>query len=69
MTKKEFSDVCSLQQTGSSVTIEYEKFNMTGKLIGCWKDYLVIDIDNQQTLWPSDLCEVKPRTYDTPSYS
>lgn len=69
MTENEFLQTCSLQQTGSAVTIEYDKFNMTGKLIGCWNEYLVIDADGKQTLWPGKLCEVKKRDYRPPSLS
>lgn len=69
MTKKEFAEVCSLQESGLSVTIGYQEFNMTGKLIGCWGEYLVIDVGEQQALWPREVCNVKRRTYHTPSYA
>lgn len=67
MTENEFLNACSLQQTGSSVTVDYEKFNMTGKLIGCWNEYLVVDVDGKQTLWPGKLCKVKKNTYRPPA--
>ncbi len=30
MNENEFLHACSLQQTGATVTVNYEKFNMTG---------------------------------------
>lgn len=69
MTEKEFAEVCSLQQAGLAVTIGYQQFNMTGKLIGCWEEYLVIDIDEKQALWPREVCDIKQRAYHIPSYS
>lgn len=67
MTENEFVQACSLQQTGSAVTIDYEKFNMTGKLIGCWNEYLVVDVDGKQTLWPGKLCKVQKHNYIPPA--
>lgn len=69
MTENEFVNVCSLQQTGSTVTIDYEKFNMTGKLIGCWNEYLIVKVNGEQTLWPGKLCKVKKHHYERPALS
>lgn len=69
MTDKEFAEVCSINQAGLAITVGYEQINMTGKLIGCWKDYLLIDIDGIQALWPSEVCDIKKRKYHIPSYS
>lgn len=69
MTETEFVEVCNLQQAGLAVTVGYEQIDMTGKLIGCWEEYLVIDINGTQALWPSEVCDIKQRTYHIPSYS
>ncbi len=69
MTEREFAKVCSLQQAGAAVEISYQEFNMTGKLIGCGEDFLVIEINGRQTIWPREICETKQRTYPGPTYS
>lgn len=69
MTEKEYEEVCSLQQAGSAISISYQQFNLTGKLIGCWGDSLVIDFHGQQAIWPRELCERRQRTNYIPSYS
>ncbi len=69
MTEREYSRVCRLQRDGSEVRISYQEFNLTGKLVGCGEDCLVIDINGRRTLWPREICESKPRTYPVPTYS
>ncbi len=69
MTDREFKEICSLQQAGSTITIRDHQLNLTGKVIGCWEDSLVIDFNGQREIWPMELLEREQQTYPAPSYS
>lgn len=69
MTDREFKEICSLQQSGSAIMIRDHQFNLTGKVIGCWEDSLVIDFNGQREIWPMELFESEQQTYPVPSYS
>lgn len=69
MTNREFSEVCSLLPTDAPISIGYRQFNLTGRLIGCWGDSMVIDFHGLRAIWPRELCEMREATYPIPSYS
>lgn len=69
MTKKEFGEVCSLQNSGASIMVSYLDFKLTGKLVGCWEDDLLLNVNGQHELWPRELCQAEKKTYPIPSYS
>lgn len=69
MTEKEFAEICRLGKTGPSIAITYLDFNLTGKLLGCWENNLLIEVNGQREVWPRELCESVKPGYPGPAYS
>lgn len=68
MTEKEFGEICDFGTSNPSISVTYLDFNLTGKLVGCYEDNLLIEINGQRQVWPRELCERAKPGYPGPSY-
>lgn len=69
MTEKEFGEICTLGSQSPSILVTYLDFNLTGTLLGCWEDHLLIEVNGQREVWPRELCERAQPSYPGPSYA
>lgn len=69
MTDAKFEKICSLKDNNHTLLISYREQHLTGKLLDCWEDNFLVEVNGKHVLWPKDLCDTAKNDYPIPSYS
>jgi len=69
MTDKQFQELCSTTEIGTSLTLDLDGKQANGKFLGCAPEGVVVEIDGRVTIWPLDLLDPRRQDYPSPSYS
>jgi len=69
MNDKKFQKICGLKNCDHTLLISFREEHLTGKLLDCWEDNFLVEVNGKQMLWPKELCDTAETNYPTPSYS
>ncbi|PLY12559.1 MAG: hypothetical protein C0624_00785 [Desulfuromonas sp.] len=69
MTEKQFQELCSNTEIGTSLSLDLGGKRAHGRFLGCAPDGVVIETDGRVTIWPLDLLVNRRQDYPTPLYS
>ncbi len=69
MNEAQFQKICNLKESGHSLLISFREENLTGKLLDCWQNHFLVEVNGKYILWPKDLCDTVSKNYPIPSYS